>query len=234
MAFVVEPIPITPITIDIKEFTDEVEVIKIESDPDKFAVEGKGIFDTLMETATKHLIAQVNSGRIRGEDFATSYIQIYQATLSGASNIWLQKGVAEKQIEVEAEKSTRQLQIDLEKTNRTLEMQWRIALLENEIEKAKLDLQKYIAELQAELLKAQAEAEDAKKDLYKRQIQGFDEDYNQKILKIMMDSWAVGFSVSRDSFLAEGIPGPMQKGTIDDIFNKFVITEFSNFPDFRA
>ena len=71
--------------------------------------------------------------------------------------------------------------------------------------------------------------EDAKKALYRRQIEGFDEDYKQKILKIMMDSWAVGFSVAKDSFEASGIPAPMQKTTIDDLYNQFVLPELDSY-----
>ena len=65
--------------------------------------------------------------------------------------------------------------------------------------------------------------------MYKRQIEGFDEDYKQKILKICMDSWAVGFSVARDSFEASGIPAPMQKVTIDDLYNQYVVTELDKY-----
>mgnify|MGYP003603130391 CR=1 FL=1 len=79
---------------------------------------------------------------------------------------------------------------------------------------------------QTDLLDKQINSEDAKRDLYRRQIEGFDEDYKQKILKIMMDSWAVGFSVSKDSFQASGIPATMQKTTIDDLYNSHIRTDF--------
>ena len=72
-------------------------------------------------------------------------------------------------------------------------------------------------------------SEESKRNLYKRQIEGFDEDYKQKILKICMDSWAVGFSVARDSFEASGIPAPMQKITIDDLYNQYVVTELDKY-----
>lgn len=160
------------IYINVKEFTDQVTVNT------NYEVSGVGIFDILMDTATKHLTAQLDAGRIRGEDYATAYIQVYQATLQAALQAWLQKGIAEKQLE---------------------------------------------------LVEAQVKAEDAKKDLYRRQIEGFDEDYKQKILKIMMDSWAVGFSVARDSFEAAGIPAPMQKKTIDDLYNQYIITEVDKY-----
>ena len=160
------------IYIDVKEFTDNVTTNT------NFEVTGTGIFDALMDTATKHLTAQLDAGRLRGEDYATAYIQVYTATLQAALQAWLQKGVAEKQLE---------------------------------------------------LLEAQVKSEESKRDLYRRQIEGFDEDYKQKILKICMDSWAVGFSVARDSFEAAGIPAPMQKVTIDGLYNQFIVPELDKY-----
>ena len=159
--------------IDVTEFTNNVTTDTID-----YTVTGNGIFDKLMDTATKHLKAQFESNRIREEDYASAYIQIYQTTLQAALEVWLKKGIAEAQLE---------------------------------------------------LLAKQLETEDAKKALYRRQIEGFDEDYKQKILKIMMDSWAVGFSVAKDSFEATGIPAPMQKVTIDDLYNQYILTELDKY-----
>ena len=167
----------SPIIIDVEEFTDNVTTENIAGEggfKEDLIVKGDGIFDVLMNTATSHLKAQFDSNRLRDEDYATAYIQVYQATLQAALQIWLQKGIADRQLE---------------------------------------------------LLAAQVASEESKRDLYRRQIEGFDEDYKQKILKICMDSWAVGFSVARDSFEASGIPAPMQKVTIDSLYNQYVVTE---------
>lgn len=165
--------------IDITEFTDNVKKVEDENE----AVTGTGIFDVLMNTATKHLQVQFDSGKISGELYASAYIQVYQVTLQTAKDIWLQKGISEAQLA---------------------------------------------------LLSKQINSEDAKRDLYRRQIEGFDEDYKQKILKIMMDSWAVGFSVSKDSFQASGIPATMQKTTIDDLYNSYIRTDFDNYTYVRT
>ncbi len=165
--------------IDITEFTANVK--KVEDD--NGAITGTGIFDVLMNTATKHLQVQFDSGKINGELYANAYIQVYQVTLQTAKDIWLQKGISEAQLA---------------------------------------------------LLSKQINSEDAKRDLYRRQIEGFDEDYKQKILKIMMDSWAVGFSVSKDSFQASGIPATMQKTTIDDLYNSYIRTDFDNYTYVRT
>lgn len=158
--------------IDVSEFTRNVVVDNVSH-----TVSGDGIFDILMNTGTAHLLVQFTGGRISAESYATAYVQIYQSTLQAAMQAWLQKGIAEKQLE---------------------------------------------------LLAAQVDGEEAKKHLYKRQIEGFDEDYKHKILKICMDAWAVGFSVARDSFEASGIPAPMTKVFIDDLLNNYIVTDLDN------
>lgn len=162
-----------PIVLDVKEFTNNVEI-----DTNTYTISGDGIFDVLMMTATKHLVAQYKANRIRQEDYANAYIDLYKTTIQAALDAWL-KGK--------------------------------------------------IYNAQFALIEKQTEAEDAKKDLYRRQIEGFDEDYKYKILKILMDSWAVGFSVAKDSFEAEGIPAPMQKTTIDDLYNNFITKDFDDY-----
>lgn len=179
---------------NISEFTNNVVTDTID-----YTVTGDGIFDKLMDTATKHLKAQFESNRIREEDYASAYIQIYQTTLQAALEAWLKKD---------------QIKAQIDYTN---------AQIEESKEKLKL-----LAK-QLELLEKQLETEDARKALYRRQIEGFDEDYKQKILKIMMESWAVGFSVAKDSFEATGIPAPMQKTTIDDLYNQYILTEFDKY-----
>ena len=185
--------------IAITEFTANVK--KVEDD--NGAITGTGIFDVLMNTATKHLQVQFDSGKISGELYASAYIQVYQVTLQTAKDIWLQKSTSEAQL------ALLNKQADLLSAQIITE-----GIKGNHLNK------------QTDLLDKQINSEDAKRDLYRRQIEGFDEDYKQKILKIMMDSWAVGFSVSKDSFQASGIPATMQKTTIDDLYNSYIRTDF--------
>lgn len=162
-----------PVVLDVKEFTNNVEI-----DTNTYTVNGDGIFDILMMTATKHLVAQYKANRIRQEDYANAYIDLYKTTIQAALDAWL-KGK--------------------------------------------------IYNAQFSLIEKQAESETAKKDLYRRQIEGFDEDYKYKILKILMDAWGIGFSVAKDSFEAQGIPAPMQKATIDDLYNKFIVKDLDDY-----
>lgn len=143
-----------------------------------------------------------------------------------------QKVISDEQLAQQKEISDNQLANDQLKTDKQLEMQWRIALLNDALEYEKLAVQLKIAEAQLALLEKQAEAEDAKKELYRRQIKGFDEDFKYKILKIMADAWGVAFSVGKDSFKVDAggsFPAIMQTGTMNEFFNQLVYPEMENY-----
>ena len=206
--------------IAITEFTANVK--KVEDD--NGAITGTGIFDVLMNTATKHLQVQFDSGKINGELYANAYIQVYQVTLQTAKDIWLQKSTSDAQLALLGKQADLlSAQIITEGTQRN-HLSKQIDLLSEQITLE--GIKRNNLSKQTDLLDKQINSEDAKRDLYRRQIEGFDEDYKQKILKIMMDSWAVGFSVSKDSFQASGIPATMQKTTIDDLYNSYIRTDF--------
>ena len=165
----------------------------VSRDDIEHIVVGDGIFDKLMETATQHLKAQFEGNRFREEDYAVAYVQIYQATLQAALQAWLQKGIAETEMALKA--------AELPIKAKQLEL-----------------LQK-----QLDLLIAQAGTEDAKAALYRRQIEGFDETYKEKILKIVLDAWGIAFSVASDSFNTDAkLPELFYKKTIDDLYGYVV------------
>lgn len=267
----IEIIKTPSVDLNIDEFTHNVETDIIAG-----TVTGDGIFDTLMETATKHLLAQFESNRIRQEDYANAYIHIYEVTLQAALKAWLEKDLVAAQIR-QTEAGTAKIEAETAKTIAEMEMvQPQIAKIEAETDKIKaetelLPLQKEIlaiekqkveaetakitaelqlipkqielmtaqiasenakvalAEKQKDLVTAQAASEAGKKALYKRQIEGFDEDFKHKLIKVMMDSWAVGFSVAKDSFEASGIPAPMQQATINKLYNDYIVTELDKY-----
>lgn len=175
------------VSLDITQLTNN---IVISSD---YAVTGTGILDDLMETATKHLVAQLESGRIGGESYAVAYVQMYQATLSAALEVWLQKPVLTKE------------------------------------QQEQLEAQTALINAQKELAEAQKEAEAAKKALFLRQIEGFDEDFQHKVMKVQADLWSVAFSVSKDTIQAAGIPAIIQKATMDDLYNKYINKDFDSY-----
>lgn len=213
---------VSKLKVDIAEFTAQVT-----TNTSDYTVDGVGIFDVMMDTATKHLVAQFDGNRVRAEDYANMYVQIYQATLQAAVQIWLQKGLTEQQAALlEAQALAAQEQIPLTKAQVDLTKAQALAAAK---QPELVDKQIEVAKEQVKVMQAQAQGEEAKKWLYKRQIEGFDEEYKYKILKVLMDSWAVGFSVAKDSFQASGIPAPMQKVTIDDLYNTYVKADFDKY-----
>ena len=221
---------------DIKNFTDNVNIEDLD-----YSVTGDGIFDTLMETGTKHLKAQFEANRIREEDYANAYIELYKYTLQIAADIYLKRGQIEAEIEkTKAETDNIKAEADKTKAETSLinaqvqliplerdKLQAEISLANAQAEESKQKVE--VLKEQLKLLGKQVETENAKKDLHRRQIEGFDEDYKYKIFKVLMDSWAVGFSVAKDSFEAEGIPAPMQKTTINSLYNDYITKDFDNY-----
>lgn len=94
------------IKLDINNLTNVNKVTQEQENTDNYYVtldgnDSSAIFDKLMKTATLHLDAQFMSGRIRQENYAQVFFQIYQATLNGAISLFLQKDLISKQIEKE-------------------------------------------------------------------------------------------------------------------------------------
>lgn len=63
-----------------------------------------GVFDKLLQTATVNLDAQFKSKRIRQENYAQAYVQMYQTTLQAAMQYFMQKDLVNEQIESENKK----------------------------------------------------------------------------------------------------------------------------------
>ena len=57
----------------------------------------------------------------------------------------------------------------------------------------------------------------------------FDESYKEKILKILLDAWGIGFSVGSDAFTAENIPAPMTEEAISKVFNEYVMRDIDSY-----
>lgn len=195
---------------------------KIEgSEENGYHVTGEGIFDKMMETAQLHLKAQYMSNRIRGENYAEEHLQMYLGTLQMFSQSFIQ---------FEIEKMRLKLQLALE--NKKMELQLQIAREQNESSERQNTER---IDAQAALIAMQVKSEEQKVHLYRRQIEGFDEDFKQKILKIQLDSWAVGASIARDSFIgASYTPAAIGKASIDSLYTSLITPEFDNNKYYRA
>lgn len=73
---------------DIKYVDPDVITRNVKVDTMEYTVTGDGLFDILMDTATKHIKAQFDANRIRQEDYANAYLEIYKVTLQAALQAW--------------------------------------------------------------------------------------------------------------------------------------------------
>jgi hypothetical protein len=147
-----------------------------------YTVTGDGVFDDVMEAVNMHIQAQYDAGRINGSDFATVYLGALQTALQQSIGFVLQREKVEAEIEG-IEANT--LLTNAKKNtedNNTVVKEKQIA---NEI---------------------------AKEALLQRQTKGFDDDAKQKLLKQMLDSWSVAYSVAKD---ANSIPDSIKVNPID-------------------
>lgn len=250
---------------DIKYVDPEVLTRNVKVDTMEYTVTGDGLFDILMDTATKHIKAQFDANRIRQEDYANAYLEIYKVTLQAALQAWTTSVDYEhKKAEVDLVKAQARLVLiqALGESNKPAQLLAQIKQIESQIkhQDAQTDLVKAqtkqalftaenlvpkqvdlidaqakvqtkqidIAEAQSALITQQTISEKAKELLLLRQKEGFDENYNKEILKTCLDSWAVAFSVAKDSVApGDTIPYAISKVSLDNIYNKFVRTELN-------
>lgn len=76
---------------------------------------------------------------------------------------------------------------------------------------------------------AQTATEAMKSKLYARQIEGFDENFKEKMLKIMIDGFTVVYSVAKDAF-SGALPEPVTVDGINTIYRAYMKREF-DLPD---
>lgn len=156
---------------DLKNITNVNQVTKnssgnfIVNNSDENAKQG--LLDTLLNTAILHLDAQFSSGRIRNENYASAFVQIYQATLQTAVQIFLQKDLVEVQIEG--------------------------TIKDNELK----DKDGLIKDEQKNLIKSQTISEEEKTKLYKRQIIGFDDQKVLQTTQTLLDTYNVFLSTAQ-------------------------------------
>lgn len=74
-----------------------------------------------------------------------------------------------------------------------------------------------LCDAQAANQTAQTATEAMKSKLYARQIEGFNENFKEKLLKIMIDGYTVLFSVAKDSFINQ-VPTPLGESAINSLW----------------
>jgi len=217
-------------TIKLYDLTNEIEFA-----PD----DGVGVFDKLMNTIELRLDEQYNNGRIKGADYATVYLGALQSTLQQSIAFLLQKEVTAMQL-VEAEaKIAKELGYTLSRdsdgdpsidTNtgtglldeQIIQMKKENDLKEAQITKIYADTalvdQQQVTEL-AQTSDAAAGIQKAKQDLIAAQELGFKTDTKQKLLKQMLDGYAVTLSVAGTATAPDAVKEPAIDAVANDILD---------------
>ena len=180
------------------------------------ATEGTGILDILLEKMDTRIQEQYDEGRITGSDFASAYVGLFNAVLSGAIQWALNQDKAA--MEAAAARATVEKQWGYLVSEDT-DGDWILGassgqgLIDNQITDAenKVDLTigqvaKVYADIalvgqQQESERAQTTDPDggllkAKQDLIEAQTLGFASDTKQKVLKQMLEGYAVTLSIA--------------------------------------
>ena len=190
--------------------------------------EGVGVFDVLMRSVSTHIQGEYSSGRISGPEYSQVYLGVVQTVLQQAMQFVLSKPRAELEADLLAE------QVITEGKNQELLAQQTLNAAE-ELEKIKaekclLDAQYDSAVQQALRIAAEAAllaqkklTEQAQisstsvdtdsvigrqKALYEAQTSGYSRDAEQKVAKILADSFAVQISASGVTSEGSGLDAP--------------------------
>lgn len=183
-------------------------------------VKGQGVFDTLMKAVKAHLQEEFNNDRITGKDYSEVYLSAVQVTLQQAIAFVLGEQTADKQADLLVAQTAVQNAEALLKAAQTnlTEEQAAVAVKDRAVKDAQ------IAKLGAEkeLLTEKKYTEQAQrvdivnglpvagvigkqKNLYQAQTDGFSRDAEQKILKIMVDTWSVRQTTDGATTFANGL-----------------------------
>lgn len=132
-------------------------------------VEGTGTFDVMMRAVNAQIKEQYDSSRITGSDYATVYLGAMTAVLQQASSFLLQSEQSSKQVEL--------LEAQVRKTEKE------IALLQQKIvteEAETIGDENTVGGLKGKQM-----------ELIQKQAEGFDRNAEQKVAKMMIDTWTV-------------------------------------------
>lgn len=170
----------------------ELDVVTEES------ADGKGVFDIYMRAGSAQLTEQYDKGRIKGADFAKSYVAMMELMMTQANQFVLASYTAKLDAEAKI----------LLFPYQALAMKYDAALKEAEAKGAAAKnslVCTQVAELRIngakdrDLKTSQIGVQAAQKELYCRQKIGFDDKKKNDDLKIIMDSWAVQATEMNDA-----------------------------------
>lgn len=153
-------------------------------------LEGTGVFDTLMRATKAHLEAEYSKNRIKGAEYSTVYLGSLEAVMRTSMEFLIQN----QKIGLEATLLEKQILIAVA-TECKLKAEYDLLILQKERTVAETAL--LAQKLNTEKAQTTALGVDAdsilgrQKDLYLAQTNGFTRDAEQKVAKLMADTWNV-------------------------------------------
>jgi len=170
---------------------------------------GTGVFDKLIEAVNKNIEGQYNLGRINATDYANVYLGGLQSVIQQSMQYLLQ----EKQVEAQTDLLvTQKEEAVLNGVKDRILKDEQLVKLQEEVDL----LQTQDSEMQLNGI-SKRNTETAQKLLVERQTKGFDDDANQKLLKQVLDSWSVGFSVSQTDV---AVPDTIKVDAVDSVMKQ--------------
>lgn len=194
-------------------------------------VGGTGVFDTLMTAMVAHLDVEYSGQRLKGQDYASVYLGSLTAVLNSSVAFLLSRDEAGSKtalIQAQIDKivqETANLVLEgenLKAQNCLLKAQFDLTMLQKLQTTAQTSLiQQKIATEKAQTIETGVDDNSVigkQKLLYKAQTDGFARDSEQKLLKILVDTWNVRRTTD-DGTIADGI-NQLQDATIGRVVNK--------------
>lgn len=172
-------------------------------------ISGTGVFDTLMAANKAHIEAEYSKGRITGADYSTVYLGMVQATLSASVQFLVQRD----KIALEADLLRQQIinetkqgeLIDAQVCKLKAEYDLTMANLAKTGNETTLLAQKIVTE-KAQTLELGVDNNSVigkQKALYQAQTDGFSRDAEQKVAKLLTDTWNAR-RMTDDGTIADG------------------------------
>ncbi len=167
------------ITVDFEDFTNGVVDYTYPALPEW---SGSGVFDKLMHAINGNILVQYESGRIKGPEYAQVYLGSMQTAVVEAMKFMLTKEQIDKELELKAAQIAA---IATENSIKTAQSAKDLEVKDKDIEVKTAQKNK----LADDLLTAAKQ-----RDLYQRQIEGFDDNKYQKLFESQLSSWGLMFS----------------------------------------
>lgn len=154
------------------------------------SVSGSGIFDVLMRSVKAHLEQEYTQNRIRGVEYSTVYLGSLEATMRTAMEFLVQH----QKVDLELQLLQKQIDIAVA-TECKLRAEYDLIILQKDRTVAETTLITQKNQTEKAQTMALGVDEDSvvgrQKTLYVAQTNGFTRDAEQKVAKIMVDTWNV-------------------------------------------